>query len=200
VENQDFVIVEKKYFGNVLSEYKGKSEEVVVPEGVAVIGRRAFKDMSFIRSVILPQSVITIESEAFANTSIESIILPQRTYYVGGKAFEGCKKLKRIEIQCRETGFGETPFFNAAEEFELIYGGTKARFEEEAMAHIATREYQSGDYHHPTATHFEYYKIKTYSHIFCGNDYEPFTCTVKCADGELTFHAMPYSEKEVKTT
>lgn len=52
--------------------YRGESAEVVVPDNVTVIGRRAFH-FSNVTSVILPESVTEIEQEAFLYAKLTHI-------------------------------------------------------------------------------------------------------------------------------
>ena len=59
-DSKDFLIE-----NGVLKRYKGKSKNVVVPEGVTAIGKRAFSNKQFIESVIIPEGVIVIKTEAF---------------------------------------------------------------------------------------------------------------------------------------
>lgn len=51
--------------GGVLVAYRGKSSEVVIPEGVRVIAGEAFADHTEIKRVIIPDSVISISEDAF---------------------------------------------------------------------------------------------------------------------------------------
>lgn len=68
-------------------------EEVVVPEGVTVIGAYAFAN-SAVRKVRLPLSVKKIEDKAFYCSALEEITLPRNVFCLGG---EPCLRLLRIE-------------------------------------------------------------------------------------------------------
>ena len=48
-----------------LVAYHGKDSEVVIPDGVTEIGRRAFYFNMQLKSVTIPESVTTVETEAF---------------------------------------------------------------------------------------------------------------------------------------
>lgn len=63
-------------FGNILYNYYGTAQKVVVPEGITVIGDNAF----------------------CANTDTEEIILPASLTKIGYGAFSGCDALKRLDI------------------------------------------------------------------------------------------------------
>ena len=194
-----FKIEENRWDGKVLTKYTGSDRVVTIPDGVCQIGALAFENADLIDTVIIPDSVTVIEFAAFRNSSISYIVIPQKVNRIGECAFEGCKSLKHIEIQNPDIKFSKSPFKDAASDFEIIFGGTCERFKAEAEnAYLGQGEYQSGDYHHPTATHFEYYKYDIYGHIFSETLDTPFTCRVKCTDGELEFHEMPRAERTVR--
>jgi uncharacterized repeat protein (TIGR02543 family) len=76
-----------------LVKYKGSATEVIIPDGVEIIGENAFSDIN-ITSVIIPESVETIEAYAFSGcTGIKSLDIPETVTSIGGKygysAFDG---------------------------------------------------------------------------------------------------------------
>lgn len=71
---EDFLIS-----GNVLVAYRGGEANVVIPEGVTVIAAEAFMNQTQIRSVTLPESLVT----------------------VGEGAFEGCTSLTELNVLSR---------------------------------------------------------------------------------------------------
>lgn len=72
-------------FGRLVA-YRGESAEVVVPDNVTVIGRRAFH-FSNVTSVILPDSVTEIEQEAFMYAKLTHIQFGHGIKKVGADAF-----------------------------------------------------------------------------------------------------------------
>ena len=68
--SEDFEIV-----GGVLKKYLGNELEVIIPE-----------------------SVLEIDNSVFANTYIESVVLPNKIKKIGVAAFKNCKNLTRIEF------------------------------------------------------------------------------------------------------
>ena len=66
--------------------YRGESAEVVVPDNVTVIGRRAFHS-SNVTSVTLPDSVTEIEQEAFMYAKLTHIKLGHGIKKLGADAF-----------------------------------------------------------------------------------------------------------------
>lgn len=82
----DFIIE-----NNVLVEYIGDSNIVVIPETVTSIGDRAFSDCKNITSVTIPHGVTSIGFSAFSNcTSLTKLTIPNSVTSIGGAAFFGC--------------------------------------------------------------------------------------------------------------
>ena len=80
--------------GTVLIKYKGPGGDVVIPDGVTVIGTDAFEKCAGLESVTMPDSVREIRWRAFKGcSSLESITIPDSVTEIGSKAFEGCIKL-----------------------------------------------------------------------------------------------------------
>ena len=72
-------------FGRLVA-YRGESAEVVVPDNVTVIGRRAFH-FSNVTSVTLPDSVTEIEQEAFLYAKLTHIQFGHGIKKIGADAF-----------------------------------------------------------------------------------------------------------------
>lgn len=82
----------------VLKAYKGASTDVVIPNGVTVIGEGAFRGLG-ITSVYIPQSVVKIHSYAFCDcVSLKEITLPNTTSIIAAYTFKGCINLHSISI------------------------------------------------------------------------------------------------------
>ena len=75
-----------------------KESDIVIPSKyenlpIVSIGKDAFKD-TLITSINIPNSVTSIGGYAFYDcTSLTSIIIPDSVTYIGRYAFEGCDKL-----------------------------------------------------------------------------------------------------------
>ena len=173
------------------------SEQDFVTDQIFSI-KRITKYQGSDRIVNIPEEIDLIAFRAFENADIDTVVLPKNVRIICDFAFDGCKSLTRIEICNPDIDFGEAPFSHIAPEYEIIFAGTKAQFEKVADACLGTFEHQSGDYHHPSSTQFEYYKAKKYVNIFCRRDEDQFTCRVVCTDGELVYHSMPYKERIVR--
>ena len=74
-------------------------EEVVIEEGVTVIGKNAFIGCANLKTVTLPESLKTIGQYAFAHcTSLETIEIPDGVKEIGEKAFFFCTALSSVRI------------------------------------------------------------------------------------------------------
>ncbi len=90
---------------NVLSGYRGRCAEVIIPEGVAKVEAGVFRGRKSIRRVVLPNSLETI----------------------GAGAFRGCIHLEEVVGSCslREVGedaFSGTPWLLGQGDYPVIHG------------------------------------------------------------------------------
>lgn len=111
-------------------------KKVTLKNGVRSIGEDAFRDCSSLESVIfentvlekisdgafwgcsalssiaLPDSVTEIERNAFFETGLRNIQLPEKLTLIGGGAFCNCKNLKQVQFPPQLKELGEGAFFN----------------------------------------------------------------------------------------
>ena len=86
-----------KIKNNVLIKYKGKDDCVVIPDGVKEIGSRCFQYNLKIKSVVFPDSVERICTQAFSGCeNIESITLNNGLKQIGDFAFFMNTNLKKV--------------------------------------------------------------------------------------------------------
>ena len=87
-----------------ITKYNGNASALIVPDTlggypVKKIGNRAFYGNTKIQSVILPDSIDTIESDAFSGcTNLGSIQLPNSLTALGCNAFRNCSSLTYIKL------------------------------------------------------------------------------------------------------
>lgn len=83
----------------VLVAYNGEGGDVVIPDGVTVIGKEVFKNNKTITSVVIPEGVVEIRDNAFSMTSqLRSLTLPTSLETIGTRAFAGCRLLDVIDL------------------------------------------------------------------------------------------------------
>ena len=103
--SKDFVIED-----GVLKEYQGKSNAVIIPDGVTEIGKECFSK-SIIKSVIIPNSVTTLGEKAFwCCINLKSVEIPDSVTSIDDYAFQGCLNLTSLIIPDSVTSIGKFAF------------------------------------------------------------------------------------------
>ncbi len=83
----------------LLVSYEGSEPSPVIPEGVIMIGERAFEGSRTLREIVIPEGVRYIGHYAFANCeAMRRLTLPKSLIAIGNCAFEGCRRLERTKI------------------------------------------------------------------------------------------------------
>ncbi len=73
--------------------------EVIIPEGVKVIGDSAFVNMKLVTEINIPSSVESINDSAFnMSAGLTKITLPEGLTSIGSSAFNACYALESIEL------------------------------------------------------------------------------------------------------
>ena len=98
----------------ILYRYCGfMKTDAVIPEGVAIIGEKAFSGCENLIHVTLPESVTQISDGAFAGcTGLVSVRLPRGVTAIGNSAFCDCRTLESIELPAGIAQIGEAAFNN----------------------------------------------------------------------------------------
>lgn len=97
--------------GTELLHYFGKEGRVTIPEGITIIGERAFVGNEAIDRIILPTSIREIREEAFLDCLLlQTIQFPEGLSFIGKSAFEHCVKLIRIQLPESLCYLGELAF------------------------------------------------------------------------------------------
>ena len=82
-----------------LTAYKGKDKDVIIPDGVTAIGRRAFYYNKEIETVTIPESVDTVEQEAFQYcTALHTITILGTIKKAGKYAFGSFFQQEALEL------------------------------------------------------------------------------------------------------
>jgi uncharacterized repeat protein (TIGR02543 family) len=100
--------------------------EVVIPEGVTSLGTYVFNGATALESITLPSTLVTIGKNAFQNTAITSIVIPESVVVTSTSTyfFYGCKALKEVTFE-NELDLIPNYMFNACEALKTVnYKGT----------------------------------------------------------------------------
>ncbi|MBR3358593.1 MAG: leucine-rich repeat protein [Solobacterium sp.] len=118
-DNNEFVINED----GILINYTGNDTEIVVPDGVKIIGSAPFSAMKGYQAVeklIIPEGVTEIQANALSYSNIREIVLPSTLKIIGDYAFANCKNLKSVTIPEGVTEIRKSVFENSGlEEIHL---------------------------------------------------------------------------------
>lgn len=103
------------YLNDILIEYRGAKEEVVVPEHIKYITAGAFKDNSAVKSIIFPQDIEILPAELMYNCSaLTDIVLPANLKKIESKAFMDCFSLRTIDFPSTIEEIASDAFENTA--------------------------------------------------------------------------------------
>jgi hypothetical protein len=96
---------------NVLVKYQKDDSEFIIPDGVEVIGVRAFAMCGNLKTVTIPDSVKRIDPYAFYFCkNLASVTIPNSVTTIGGYAFANCSSITKIDIPKSVTDLGGLPF------------------------------------------------------------------------------------------
>ena len=96
---------------NVLVKYEKDDSEFIIPDGIEVIGERAFAMRSNLTTVTIPNSVKRIDPYAFHGcTNLTNINIPDSITTIGAYAFYLCKNLASVTIPNGVTKIGGYAF------------------------------------------------------------------------------------------
>ena len=98
----------------------GKKEKYFdIPSTVDRIGFGAFADSRNLEGVTIPDTVTSIESQAFYDSSISEIHIPHSITEIGESSFRGCKNLRVIDIPEGVRKIGDAAFYYCASVKEI---------------------------------------------------------------------------------
>ncbi|MBO4641452.1 MAG: leucine-rich repeat protein [Bacteroidaceae bacterium] len=77
------------------------------------IGKFAFYNCKKLISIILPQKITRIDSNAFANSGLKEIYIPETVTSIGGDAFAYCEQLTRVVIGSKVKTMEQGVFYSS---------------------------------------------------------------------------------------
>ena len=90
-----------------------KIKHITLPEGIVSIGISAFEGCAALTGIDLPKSLVCIAKEAFKDCKqLADIDLPESLVSIGISAFEGCAALTGVKLPESLTVIGDTAFKN----------------------------------------------------------------------------------------
>lgn len=142
-------------FGNYSSEngsytcsvtgYNGSATSVVIPStvlyndhvySVIELAQRAFRELTTITSVVLPDGLVSIGSNAFYDCSgLTSITIPDSVTSIGVYAFNGCSGLTSITIPSGVTSINVGTFGGCSHLTSVVFSATLTTINERAFAY-----------------------------------------------------------------
>lgn len=166
----------------VLTKYVGRGGDVVVPDGIQIIGYGAFMNCTNVTSITLPDSLLYIDGEAFENTGISNIVIPKNVKVVYGYSFALSKKLSFVVFLCKDFQLWDDVFDNVCNLGCILYGYTG----NDAWDYVANEL-------HPVNVHFKDIKYVPASLL------KTNTSSSVPAHGSLTLDTSSYSMPSGKT-
>lgn len=111
-------------------------ESVIVPEGVKIIGERAFAHCDNLKKIVLPDSLETLGNRAFLNCGyLKSVVLGNGLREIGNGAFWLCSNLKRIKIPKSVKRIGDYAFEDCIRLIEASIDDAECSIGKEAFRH-----------------------------------------------------------------
>lgn len=95
----------------ILTKYYGAGGNVIIPDGITVIGDEAFLNCNNLTSVVIPDSVTHIGNWSFAKCrNLLSVTIPDSITTIGDCAFSECTNLSELTLPDSVTSIGDLAF------------------------------------------------------------------------------------------
>ncbi len=114
-----------------------ENEEFIVPDFIKIIGSEAFRGNSYLKKVVLPETITEIEWSAFQESYIEEINIPDSLNAIGDFAFYKCVNLNTVHVSeemiekilGNRFSFMHTPFAENYAKKKFIESGKQAKLD-----------------------------------------------------------------------
>ncbi len=103
--------------------------DLVLPEtGITSIGENGFAYCSNLTSVDIPNTVVTIEDNAFAACKFTSVVIPESVTNLAYYSFRHCEELVRVDIENSEINIEDYAFEYCSSLADVYFVGTEAQW------------------------------------------------------------------------
>lgn len=107
--------------------------EINFPSSLKTIGSNAFHNTK-LSSIYIPENIISIANEAFTGcTSLENVIIEASLTVLPSRMFDGCTNLKKVTLPKATTTIGNKTFKNCSSLTNLPEGENLVKFDENAF-------------------------------------------------------------------
>ena len=116
INNNEFKFLTNLIFKEGINKKDvGCNKYIIIPNSITSIEGEAFYNCTSLKSIIIPKSIIYIGYWGFYNCcSLTSIIIPESVTYIEGNAFYKCSSLTSITIPESVTSIGYCTFYNCS--------------------------------------------------------------------------------------
>ncbi len=171
----------------------GKADVVFeIPSGVKTIGANAFSNSS-LKRVVIPNTVTSIDGSAFAyNYNLDSVVIPDGVTYMNGAAFSNCISLTNITIPKALKRIYAYTFTGCYSLKTVNYTGSETQWNN------ITIEHSNGPLYDATIN----YNAKTHIHSYSNEVLTEASCTengnilYKCTCGDVFTVVIPAKSHE----
>jgi BspA type Leucine rich repeat region (6 copies) len=99
------------FYSSQTSDGKTSLKSVILPKSITSIGTRAFANCKGLTQIEIPNTVNEIGSRAFVNCSgLKTLTIPVSVKKIGARAFEECSGLNSITINCIDAEISDYVF------------------------------------------------------------------------------------------
>ena len=100
-----------------------KLKEVTLPDNITVIPDYAFEKCTLLEKINIPQSLVQIRNDAFAESGIKEFVAPDSFKEIWGNAFKDCKNLEKVDLN-KTTSIGDMSFENCTKLSSIVLPNT----------------------------------------------------------------------------
>ena len=98
-------------------------KEVNLTDNISVIPDYAFEKCTLLEKINIPQSLVQIRNDAFAESGIKEFIAPDSFKEIWGYAFKDCKNLEKVDLN-KTTSIGDMSFENCTKLSSIVLPNT----------------------------------------------------------------------------